>query len=362
MRLTKEQKACIWLNNIEGIGSVKRSKVLGLVESPYELYANLSILRTKIILTLDQILYEKMLESKSNNDVEAQCAALEKNNIKLITFFDEDYPRPLKEVDYPPILLYCKGDSSILSGDNIGIVGSRTPTKYGKTITEQFTLGLVESGINIVSGLARGIDSIAHRAAIDYGGRTIAVLGSGLDVIYPQENRGLYSEIEKNGAIISEYKLGTRPNAYQFPERNRIISGISRGVLVTEAGKKSGSLITATFAIEQGRELFIVPGNINSKRSEGTNLLLKEAQGAIVTDVNDILETFNYKKLDLVKPTALELDIMEEKVVRALTEENKHFDELLSITNLRIADLNALLVKMELFGIISRLDNNYYGV
>ena len=330
-------------------------------EHPYELYADLRNMRTQIIMEIDELTYEKLAHSKEANEIEQHCQALQKNGVYALTFFDDAYPRVLKEIDTPPILLYCKGDISLLGELCIAVIGTRAPSRYGITITEQFCEGLVERGIVIVSGLARGIDAVAHKVALACGGATIAVLGSGIDVIYPFENRNIYKEIAENGLIISEYKMGTRPNAYQFPERNRLISGVSQGVLVTEAGAKSGSLITADFALKQGKELFLVPGNITSKKSEGANLLLKSVQGAMVTNVNDIFDALGIKKLDL-QPQVAKLDMIEETIVKALREGEKHLEQLLALTELRIADLSAILVKMELFGIINKLDNNYYGV
>jgi DNA processing protein len=361
MSYTKEQKACIWLNNIEGLGLGKKLKLMEMREHPYEIFANLNNLRTQIIMELDEATYDKLVAARQSEDIQAHCDALRKNDVKLITFFDEEYPTALKEIDTPPILLYCKGDISLLGKIGIGVVGTRTPTRYGVNVTEQFCEGLVERGVVIVSGLARGIDAVAHNVALKCGGETIAVLGSGIDVIYPFENRSLYKDIAEKGLLVSEYKMGTRPNAYQFPERNRLISAISKGVLVTEAGIKSGSLITADCAIKQGRDLFLVPGNITSKKSEGVNMLLKSVQGAMVTDVNDIFEALGIKKMDL-SPESAKLDMIEEFIVNSLREGEKHLEELLALTDMRIADLTALLVKMELFGIIIKLDNNYYGV
>ncbi len=361
MSYSKEQKACIWLNIIEGLGSAKKTKLLTMRDHPYEVYADLKNMRTQIVMELDELAYQKLVAAKEANEVEEHCLALEKNGIKLLTFFDDAYPRGLKEIDTPPILLYCKGDISLLTELCIAVIGTRTPSRYGITITEQFCEGLIERGIVIVSGLARGIDAVAHNVALACGGATIAVLGSGIDVIYPFENRNIYKEIAKKGLLISEYKMGTRPNAYQFPERNRLISGISQGVLVTEAGAKSGSLITADHALKQGKELFLVPGNITSKKSEGANMLLKSVQGAMVTNVNDIFDALGIKKLDL-KPESAKLDMVEALIVASLKEGEKHLEQLLALTELRIADLSAILVKMELFGIINKLDNNYYGV
>ncbi|MBR3002834.1 MAG: DNA-processing protein DprA [Clostridia bacterium] len=210
--------------------------------------------------------------------------------IKIIKIQDENYPKLLREVYDPPKQLYVQGNINIFNNPSIAIVGCREPSEYGKKAAQYFSYNLAKQNINIVSGLAKGIDSFAHIGALQAKGKTIAVIGSGLDIIYPKENEKLAQEIIKNGgAIISEYPLGTRPEKDHFPARNRIISGLCKGVLVVEAKEKSGSLITADFAMEQGKEVFAVPGNINSLNSVGTNMLIKD--GAIpVCNYNDVIQ------------------------------------------------------------------------
>ncbi|MBO4292929.1 MAG: DNA-processing protein DprA [Clostridia bacterium] len=211
------------------------------------------------------------------------------NQIKEISILDENYPELLKSIYDPPKCLYVVGNIEILNSPGIAIVGCREATEYGKKAAMYFSYNLAKQGITIVSGLARGIDSYSHIGALQAKGNTIAVIGSGLDIIYPKENEQLAKKIiEQGGAIISEYPLGTRPTQDHFPARNRIISGLSKAVLVVEAKEKSGSLITADFAMEQGKEVYAVPGNINSLNSVGTNNLIKD--GAIpVSNFSDIL-------------------------------------------------------------------------
>lgn len=210
--------------------------------------------------------------------------------IKVISINDSNYPKLLKQIYDPPKILYAIGDTEILNGINVAIVGCRDASKYGINCSKYFSYNLAKEGINIVSGLANGIDSYAHVGTLEANGKTIAVVGCGLDIVYPKENKILEEQILKNGGvIISEYPLKTKPERRHFPQRNRIISGISKGVIVVEAKEKSGSLITADFAIEQGREVFAVPGNINSNNSIGTNGLIKE--GAIpVCNYQDVLK------------------------------------------------------------------------
>lgn len=211
------------------------------------------------------------------------------NKIKKITLDNENYPTLLKQIYDPPKVLYVKGNTDILNNISVAIVGCRDSTKYGNKATQYFAYNLSKNNINIISGLAKGIDSFAHIGALQAKGKTIAVLGCGLDIVYPKENEDLFKEIIKQGgAIISEYPIGTKPKKNNFPARNRIISGLSRAIIVVEAREKSGALITADFAMEQGRNVFSVPGNINSITSVGTNQLIKD--GAIpVCNYQDVL-------------------------------------------------------------------------
>ena len=215
--------------------------------------------------------------------------------IRKINKTNSEYPTLLKEIFNPPRELFIKGSIILEDACAIAIVGTRTPTAYGIKQCEKISCELAKKGITIVSGMARGIDSVAHKSAIKAGGRTIAILGSGLNRIYPPENKKLYEDISKNGAVISEFAPNTPPMPYNFPKRNRIISGMAIGVVVVEAAVRSGSLITANFALEQGRDVFAMPGNINSPRSNGTNALIKDG-AKLVEDVSDVLNEFEYKK------------------------------------------------------------------
>lgn len=212
--------------------------------------------------------------------------------IKEISIFDKEYPEFLKNIYDPPMKLYVAGDYTILTSFKIAIIGCRKCSEYGRMCATKFASELAQNNTVIVSGLAKGVDGFAHSACINNGGKTIAVVGSGLDVIYPKENSLLYKRIiETGGAIISEYPLGTKPLKYHFPARNRIISAISDGVLVVEAKEKSGTLITVDFALDQGKNVFVIPGNINSENSRGTNNLIKEG-AKLVENVGDIFEEY----------------------------------------------------------------------
>ena len=233
---------------------------------------------------------ENILDKKIRNIIKKHLNFMRMNDIDIIYIEDKEYPEKLKQIYDPPICLYIKGNKEILNNKSIAIIGCRDYSEYGKYNAIRFSNELAKNKINIVSGLAKGIDSFAHFGAIKAKEKTVAVLGNSLDMIYPSENKKLAEEIIKTGgALISEYALGTKPSKYTFPARNRIISGMSEGVLVIEAKEKSGTLITVDFALEQGREVYAIPGNIYSQNSIGTNEIIK--QGAIVvTEVEDMLK------------------------------------------------------------------------
>ncbi|MEN6622520.1 MAG: DNA-processing protein DprA, partial [Smithella sp.] len=298
---------------------------------------------------------------------------IEKAGIHIITYLDDSYPSKLLEIYDRPPMLYVKG-SIIKNEVNIAIVGSRLASTYGKYTTERISRELALKGTTIVSGLARGIDSAAHRGALTAKARTIAVLGSGLDIVYPPENKKLFAEICETGAVVSEFPLGTPPRACNFPARNRIISGMSYGVVVIEAGEKSGSLITARLALEQGREVFAVPGSIDSAGSRGTNKLIK--QGAkLIENTEDILEEIlpqiektnlserlsnSIQNKDMVKKNKV-LNYIDEKIISLLTHNRQHIDELINISGLTPADVLSSLTKLELNGIIQQHPGKFFS-
>jgi len=285
-------KYWVWLSSIEGIGSRRIHNLLQHFGMPKNIW-DASEGELAGAPDIGYKLASAVYSPENKKAVDRLLSKIDKEGIRVLTLESPDYPSNLKNIYDPPPVLYLKG--SLLPDDTLalGVVGSRTATAYGLKTAQELALGLASRGITVVSGMARGIDTMAHTGALAGGGRTIAVLGSGIDVVYPPENKRLYEKIQKSGAVISEFIPGTKPLAGNFPARNRIISGLSLGVIVVEAAEKSGSLITADFALEQGREVFAVPGNISSGQSVGTNNLIK--QGAkIVTRIEDILEEFEY--------------------------------------------------------------------
>lgn len=289
---------------------------------------------------------------------------LEKENIKVTTLDDKNYSKLLKEIYNPPFIIYYKGMLEIGSEFNLAVVGARKYTNYGKMAVENIVGNLAKSGLTIVSGLAMGIDALAHDATLKAGGRAIAVLGSGLDKanIYPASNRYLADKIiNSGGVLISEFSPGTPPLRHHFPQRNRIISGLSLGTLIIEAGEKSGSLITANFSLEQNREVFAVPGSIFSLTCKGTNEIIKKG-AHVITSANDIIEA-----LDLAQITAyidnkkiIPETPEEEKLVLHLTKEPMHINDLIRLTKLDTNVINSTLTIMEMKGMIKNMGNMLY--
>ena len=279
----------MWLTLIKNLGFRRYINLMEKFKSHKALF-NASKSELKGVSLIDEKMAESILDVVTRKKVVNHLKYMQANNIDIIAIYDKEYPDCLREIYSPPICLYIKGNKSILNGLNIGIVGCRDCSKYGMQIAKEFSYNLAKQNLNIVSGLAKGIDAYSHWGAVGAKGKTIAVLGNGLDIIYPEENINLSKKIIcEGGAIISEYPLGTKPEKKNFPARNRIISGMSKSIIVVEAKKKSGTIITVDFALEQGRDVFVVPGNINSKNSEGTNDLIK--QGArLITSFKEVLD------------------------------------------------------------------------
>lgn len=292
----ESKKYWIWFSLIRNLGSRRKLKLLEKYKNPEKIY----FLTKEELLKVEGIGNEtakNIIVSKNEKLLEYHIKYMQENNIDIIHMYEKSYPQLLKGIYDPPVSIYIKGNKNILNNKNIGIVGCRECSDYGRKSAKYFAYNLSKQNINIVSGLAKGVDSYAHLGCLStykenhVCGKTIAVIGNGLDAIYPKENIELANEIIKSGGvIISEYPCGTKPDKMNFPARNRIISGISSGIIVVEAKEKSGTLITVDFALEQGRDVFVVPGNINSINSVGTNDLIKQgARG--VTTYQDVLNS-----------------------------------------------------------------------
>lgn len=296
------------------------------------------------------------LSLKLKIDPEKEWQKLEKEKIKFITKDEKEYPPLLREIPNPPLGIYVKGE---IKKDEkyLAVVGSRKASNYGKMALEEILPPLLDDFV-VVSGFAKGIDALSHKISLSFKKRTIAVLGAGLDICYPKEHKKLFKEIEKNGALISEYPLGTKPFSFNFPLRNRIIAGISLGVLVVEAKEKSGSLITANFALDFGREIFAIPGSIFSQNTKGTHKLIKEG-AKLVEKGEDILEAFDIKKAIIKEKEIKPKNEEEKKILDLLKESPLTFDEIFKKTKIEVSKLNSTLLLMEIEKKIKKSGNLY---
>ena len=301
------------------------------------------------------------------NSIEKEINALNSIGAEMYSFWDEQYPALLKNIYTPPIILYQLGKLIEADKSAIAIVGTRQATNYGKLQTERFAKELVEQRITIVSGMARGIDTYAQNAALKYNGRTIAVIGSGLDVVYPAENKNLFNKIhtEKRGAIISEYPLGTIPDAVNFPRRNRIISGLSLGILVVETRINGGAMQTVNFGIDQNREIFAVPGNLSIPQSVGTNYIIRKNMAKLVQKSDDIIEELQLRikpVLGKTVPKEIEgLSLFEQKLLSALNSEPIHIDALAKNINMSVSECLVCLLTLEFKGIVKQFPGKTFA-
>jgi len=360
-RPTLDEPRLYWIgfNLVKGIGSVRFKGLLDFFGDPAVAWnapadaLSAAGLSPKIIENLNRIRSQVVLE-KVWERMQAQ-------GITCLTWEDENYPRHLKNIDQPPPVLYVRGE--LLPEDDwaVAVVGTRKVTSYGRQVAEEIATFLAHNHVTVVSGLARGVDGIAHQAALQAGGRTIAVLGSGVDHIYPPENRRLAEEIISRGALVSDYAPGTSPDGANFPPRNRIISGLSLAVVVVEAGVTSGALITATFAAEQGREVFAVPGSILAQQSKGTNRLIQDGAQPLL-DAQEILQVLNLTQVteQHAARQSLPTDPTEMRVFCALGTEPLHVDEIGAQTNLPIEQVSATLAMMELKGLVRQVGGMNY--
>ena len=350
----EELKYWTAFHRMHGIGRVRYQALLGRFGSLADAWlAGPSDLRSA---GLEDRIVRAITTERPRIDPDTEVEQLGKHGVRALTWNDDAYPALLKEIDDAPPVLYVRGDLSSIDEWAVSVVGTRRPTPYGRQVAEEITYQLASNRICVVSGLARGVDAIAHRAAIHAGGRTVAVLACGLDIVYPPEHAKLAREIMEHGALISDYPLGTQPRGDYFPRRNRILSGVSLGVLVVEGDVKSGAMITARLALDQNREVFAIPGSIFSPQSRGTNDLIQ--QGAkLVQKVEDVLEELN---LTMV-PHQIEMQELmpatdtEAGLLRHITKEPVHIDEVCRLSSLPISTVSSVLAMMELKGLIKQL-------
>lgn len=307
---------------------------------------------------------ENFLQVRSNVDLELVWQQIQARGIKVVISEEVEYPVRLKEIELPPPVLYVQGDLQAEDEWAVAIVGTRRLTAYGRQVTTEIASMLARSGVSVVSGLARGIDGVAHKAALEAGGRTLAVMGSGVDRIYPPEHRKLAGEISRSGALISDYAPGTPPDGLNFPPRNRIIAGLSLAVVVVEAGESSGALITAKFAADQGREVFAVPGSITAPQSQGTNKLIQQGASPLL-DPAEVLEALNLRRVHQYQAArkTLPADETELRLLNMLSQVPMHVDEISNQTDLPIEIVSATLTMLELKGLARQVGGmNYIAV
>ena len=364
-----ESDALLVLNAVSGLGNARIKKMIDslgsataffhLKDNEFKQFCNEQILPPQVIKNIRNFPKDKYLKKEYN--------LVQFHRVQLLTYKNEDFPKLLKEIPDAPFLLYVKGNTKALNTPSIAMVGSRRASVYGLSMAEKFSGELAEAGVTIVSGLARGIDAACHRAALKAKGTTIAVLGCGLCHVFPEENRELTEEISLEGTLVSEFAMGTFPLPYHFPKRNRIISGLSLGVVVIEASAKSGALITSDFALEQGREVFAIPGKIDQPNAQGVNRLIKEG-AKLVSSVEDILEELKLPLSAYVgagsqpAPVKQIINLSEDEkpIYQQLSDEPQHIDDLAEQCAIPIPQLMAVLLNFELKGIIKQLPGKLF--
>ena len=350
--------AILYLDSIQ-ISYKTIKNVLQIVQEPSDIFAKKY--REKLSAILPKNALEKLDNLGQQNLEKLLTKDLEKYNILAVTICSNLYPNNLKNINDPPFVLYTIGDVNLLKSKNIGIVGTRTPTNYGRDVANKFTKDLVAAGLTTVSGLSYGIDTCVAVSTLEAGGKHIAVLAGGLDSIYPAQNIDLSRKIIQKGLLVSEYRPYIKPRQYSFIARNRIISGLSDGTLVVEAGKKSGATSTAMFCVEQGKELFVIPGNITSPQSSGTNELINEMPDCFTIDVKQILHRL---KVSLPKNNfsakTVQLDMQSQQIVDILANGEIHFDEICAKVNQSASIVASSLTMLEIMGVVKKLSGNFY--
>ncbi len=357
----------IALNILPDVGPVLSRRLISAFGSPENIFS-MSLKELRQIPGVGENRALRIMKFNEWDKVQKEIDIAEKNNIHIMTSADQLYPEGLKRINSAPPVLYMKGRMERSDKYAVAIVGSRNSTTYGRQVAEQMGRKLASSGLTVVSGMARGVDTSSHIGALKAGGRTIAVLGSGLDVPYPSSNRGLINKAATSGCVISEFPFGTGPLRVNFPRRNRIISALSMGVIVVEAALDSGSLITVTYALEQGKEVFAVPGNITSRNSRGTHELIKNG-AKLVESADEVIEELRPQLKGALKEDVLEkenkLNILsddEKSVFRCLSAEPKHIDMIIRENKIAIGKALSILLNMELKGVVNQLEGKHFSL
>ena len=356
-----DSKYWVAFNIVQGIGPVT---VQRLIDYFGDLEAAWGAVPLELARAgMDRRALDNLGAARARLDLDAEMEKLDRLGAHVLTWDSPDYPERLRQIDASPPVIYVRGALKPEDDWSVAIVGTRRASAYGKEVTRQIAADLARGGVTIVSGLARGIDGQAHQSALDAGGRTLAVLGCGVDVVYPAEHRRLAERVVEQGALISDYALGTKPEARNFPPRNRIISGLALGTLVVEGDMKSGALITTVYAVEQGRQVFAIPGNILNRNSELPNRLIRDGAG-LVNDANDILESLNLTQINQHSEARSVLPETQEEalLLNLLSSEPRHVDEISRSVNLPIEQVTGTLALMELKGMVRQIGGMRYAV
>lgn len=359
--LNNNEIAVLLLNYCGFISIKKQLEIINQIDCLQNLILDPSSIKSELVKLIGEenfLKLEVLLEGKSLKNFLTNLTKLE---IGVITIVSDNYPELLKNTTEPPTVLYYRGNVKLLNSNCVAIVGTRRISRYGSDVTKNFSAALAKQGLTIVSGLCDGVDTAAHVSCVEAGGKTIAVLGSGLNEIYPATNTNLAKKIiESGGLIISEYKPNEKPRTFYFPVRNRIIAGLSKAVLITEATLKSGSMHTKNYALEYGREVFAVPGRITDIYSEGCNMIIQNCQTAIALSPKTILDFFG-KKFVENKKDIVQLGLLDELILSIIDVNEVHYEEILAKSKVDSKTLNTCLMRLELKGIIKKLSGNFYS-
>jgi len=346
----EELTAIMALSRLKGLDAIQKKEIVDRYESIAQLFEGR-------IKHYNRDLKQKIKSFNEWGEIDKERAKLEKMGVNILTIKDVKYPKLLKNIPDAPIILYKKGRLKI-GTDTIAIVGSRRATFEGMNLAEKIAHTLSSIGITVVSGLARGIDSSAHKGALKEKGKTIGILGCGIDICYPSENMRLFEKMGEEGAILTEYSLGEKPLAFHFPERNRIIAGLSKGILVIEASKRSGSLITARLALEYGREVMAIPGSIFNEDYKGANTLIK--QGAKLIDGIEDIITSCFPRLELKKEQSIDMDKDEDYIYSIIGFDKIHVDEVIEKSKMETKNVMAILTRLEMKEAIGSAPGGFY--
>lgn len=357
----RTEKIVMWLSTFEFMSYKKAKFILDNFEDLEEFFDNLQIYREFLLNVFESLEYHELIKGRSLSYIERVIKEYEKLDIHVVTQRSDNYPVLLKEIDSSPIMIYCKGNLSLLNSNCLGVVGTRRATKYGKDTCNKFVKDIASENITIVSGLAEGIDTCAHKSCLEVNGKTIAVLGGGILNIFPTSNINLANEIiEKDGLIISEYKPSEPALTYHFPIRNRIIAGLSKAVFIVEATEKSGSMHTKNYALDYNREVFVLPGRVGDIYSVGCNKCIASGHGRILLSSDDIINFFGKESLNTNNQTTIQLTYEEQLIYDTLVGHEKHFDEIIKDTKMDTANLQTWLMRLTLKGVVDKLPGNYY--